>query len=313
MSRQALNSAKTLFNAYKAALATLEADIGSPFLQALSLIQKSSGHVVVTGMGKSGIIGRKIAATLASTGTPSLFLHPAEAIHGDLGMVRQGDVILALSYSGDTEEIMRLLPAFNRLQTRLIAMTGNQSSSLASNAEIVLNISVDREACPLNLAPTTSSLNSLVLGDALAVALMEMRGFQEEDFAATHPGGSLGRRLLTHVRDKMRTQNLPFVDGDASVQDALLIMTEGRLGMAIVGTAEWMKGIITDGDLRRILVTGSDLTSVSVAEVATAQPLTIGQDVLMADAEKKMLEARVQCLVVVNALGSVAGVIQIYE
>jgi arabinose-5-phosphate isomerase len=264
-------------------------------------------------MGKSGIIGRKISATLASTGTPSLFLHPAEAIHGDLGMVRQGDVILAISYSGDTEEIIRLLPAFERLQTHLIAMTGNVNSTLARHAEVVLNIAVDREACPLNLAPTTSSLNSLVLGDALAVALMEMRGFQEEDFAATHPGGSLGRRLLTHVRDKMRTQNLPYVNGDASIHDALLSMTEGRLGMALVGTPERLDGIITDGDLRRLLVSGSDLAKVTVAEVATAQPLTIGPDVLMADAEARMLEARVQCLVVVDAAGGVAGVIQIYE
>lgn len=264
-------------------------------------------------MGKSGIIGRKISATLASTGTPSLFLHPAEAIHGDLGMVRQGDVILAISYSGDTEEITRLLPAFERLQTHLIAMTGNLNSTLARHAEVVLDIAVDREACPLNLAPTTSSLNSLVLGDALAVALMEMRGFQEEDFAATHPGGSLGRRLLTHVRDKMRTQNLPYVSGDASVHDALLSMTEGRLGMALVGTPERLDGIITDGDLRRLLVSGSDLAKVTVAEVATAQPLTISPDVLMADAEARMLEARVQCLVVVDAAGGVAGVIQIYE
>ena len=313
MSQQALNSAKSLFAAYRAALDTLDADIGAPFLQALSLIQNSNGHVVVSGMGKSGIIGRKISATLASTGTPSLFLHPAEAIHGDLGMVRQGDVILAISYSGDTEEITRLLPAFERLQTHLIAMTGNPNSTLARHAEVVLDIAVDREACPLNLAPTTSSLNSLVLGDALAVALMEMRGFQEEDFAATHPGGSLGRRLLTHVRDKMRTQNLPYVSGAASVHDALLSMTEGRLGMALVGTPERLDGIITDGDLRRLLVSGSDLAKVTVAEVATAQPLTIGPDVLMADAEARMLEARVQCLVVVDAAGGVAGVIQIYE
>ena len=313
MSQQALNSAKSLFAAYRAALDTLDADIGAPFLQALSLIQNSNGHVVVSGMGKSGIIGRKISATLASTGTPSLFLHPAEAIHGDLGMVRQGDVILAISYSGDTEEITRLLPAFERLQTHLIAMTGNPNSTLARHAEVVLDIAVDREACPLNLAPTTSSLNSLVLGDALAVALMEIRGFQEEDFAATHPGGSLGRRLLTHVRDKMRTRNLPYVSGDASVHDALLSMTEGRLGMALVGTPERLDGIITDGDLRRLLVSGSDLAKVTVAEVATAQPLTISPDVLMADAEARMLEARVQCLVVVDAAGSVAGVIQIYE
>ena len=313
MSQQALKSAKTLFKAYKGALATLEADVGAPFLKALSLIQHSTGHVVVSGMGKSGIIGRKIAATLASTGTPSLFLHPAEAIHGDLGMVRQGDVVLAISNSGDTEEIMRLLPAFDRLETHLIAMTSNPHSNLARHAEVVLNIAVDREACPLNLAPTTSSLNTLVLGDALAVALMEMRGFQEADFAATHPGGSLGRRLLTHVRDKMRIQNLPFVDGNAPVQDALLTMTEGRLGMAIVGSPDQLEGIITDGDLRRVLVDGADLSQITVKQVATSTPLTIGPDVLMADAEAKMLEARVQCLVVVDAAWAVVGVIQIYE
>ena len=313
MSQQALRSAKILFEAYKSALTTLEADIGAPFLKALSMIQNCTGHVVVSGMGKSGIIGRKIAATLASTGTPSLFLHPAEAIHGDLGMVRQGDVVLAISNSGDTEEIMRLLPAFDRLQTHLIAMTSNPHSNLARHAEVVLNIAVDREACPLNLAPTTSSLNTLVLGDALAVALMEMRGFQEADFAATHPGGSLGRRLLTHVRDIMRTQDLPFVDGNAPVQDALLTMTEGRLGMAIVGSPDQLEGIITDGDLRRVLVGGADLGKISVKQVATSTPLTIGPDVLMADAEAKMLEARVQCLVVVDAAGAVVGVIQIYE
>ena len=313
MSHQALKSAKTLFRAYKGALATLEADIGEPFLQALSLIQNSTGHVIVSGMGKSGIIGRKIAATLASTGTPSLFLHPAEAIHGDLGVVRQGDIVLAISNSGDTEEVMRLLPAFQRLNTHLIAMTGNPHSNLAQHAEVVLNIAVDREACPLNLAPTTSSLNTLVLGDALAVALMEMRGFKEADFAATHPGGALGRRLFTHVRDKMRTQNLPFINGNASVQNALLTMTEGRLGMALVGTPERLEGIITDGDLRRVLVTGADLGDIKVKEVASSKPLTIGSDVLMADAEAKMLEARVQCLVVVDTTDAVVGVIQIYE
>ena len=313
MSQQAVKSAKTLFQAYQGALATLEADIGEPVLQALALIQNSTGHVVVSGMGKSGIIGRKIAATLASTGTPSLFLHPAEAIHGDLGMVRHGDVVLAISNSGDTEEVMRLLPAFQRLKTHLIAMTGNPHSNLAQHAEVILNIAVDREACPLNLAPTTSSLNTLVLGDALAVALMEMRGFKEADFAATHPGGALGRRLFTHVRDKMRTQNLPFVDGNASVQNALLTMTEGRLGMALVGTTERLEGIITDGDLRRVLVAGEDLGEIKVKEVASSKPLTIGSDVLVADAEAKMLEARVQCLVVVDSAEAVVGVIQIYE
>ena len=221
--------------------------------------------------------------------------------------------MLLISYSGSTEEIVRLLPAFKRLDARLIAMTGNPSSIIATSAEISLDISVDREACPLNLAPTTSSLNSLVLGDAIAVALMEARGFQESDFANTHPGGALGRRLLTRVRDKMRSQNLPFVDASASVQDALLVMTEGRLGLALVGSRDKLSGVITDGDLRRLLVNGADLKSTKVCDVVSPVPLTIGPDEMMGTAEAKMLESRVQCLVVIAETGHVVGVIQIYE
>ena len=313
MTNQVIASAKTLFSAYREALTGLEAGLGSDFSKTVDLMTASTGHVVVCGMGKSGIIGRKISATLASTGTPSLFLHPAEAIHGDLGMVRRGDIVLLISNSGSTEEIVRLLPAFKRLDARLIAMTGNPSSIIATSAEISLDISVDREACPLNLAPTTSSLNSLVLGDAIAVALMEARGFQESDFANTHPGGALGRRLLTRVRDKMRSQNLPFVDATASVQDALLVMTEGRLGLALVGSCDKLSGVITDGDLRRLLVNGADLKSTKVCDVASPVPLTIGPDEMMGTAEAKMLESRVQCLVVVTETGYVDGVIQIYE
>ena len=313
MTNQVIASAKTLFSAYREALTGLEAGLGSDFSKTVDLMRASTGHVVVCGMGKSGIIGRKISATLASTGTPSLFLHPAEAIHGDLGMVRRGDIVLLISYSGSTEEIVRLLPAFKRLDARLIAMTGNPSSIIATSAEISLDISVDREACPLNLAPTTSSLNSLVLGDAIAVALMEARGFQESDFANTHPGGALGRRLLTRVRDKMRSENLPFVDATASVQDALLVMTEGRLGLTLVGSRDKLSGVITDGDLRRLLVNGADLKSTMVCDVASPVPLTIGPDEMMGTAEAKMLESRVQCLVVVTETGYVDGVIQIYE
>jgi len=313
MTNKVIASAKTLFSAYREALTALEAGLGDAFSKTVDLMQASTGHVVVCGMGKSGIIGRKISATLASTGTPSLFLHPAEAIHGDLGMVRRGDIVLLISYSGTTEEIVRLLPAFQRLEARLIAMTGNADSIIATSAEISLDISVNREACPLNLAPTTSSLNSLVLGDAIAVALMEARGFQESDFANTHPGGALGRRLLTRVRDKMRAQNLPFVDAEASVQDALLVMTEGRLGLALVGSAQKLAGVITDGDLRRLLVGGADLATTKVCDVASPLPLTISPDEMMGTAEARMLEARVQCLVVVGEAGHVEGVIQIYE
>ena len=313
MSNQVIASAKTLFSAYREALTGLEVGLGLDFSKTVDLMKASTGHVVVCGMGKSGIIGRKISATLASTGTPSLFLHPAEAIHGDLGMVRFGDIVLLISYSGSTEEIVRLLPAFKRLDAQLIAMTGNPLSIIAKSAEISLDISVDREACPLNLAPTTSSLNSLVLGDAIAVALMEAGGFQESDFANTHPGGALGRRLLTRVRDKMRSQNLPFVDATASVQDALLVMTEGRLGLALVGSRDKLSGVITDGDLRRLLVNGADLKSTKVCDVASPVPLTIGPDEMMGTAEAKMLESRVQCLVVIAETGRVDGVIQIYE
>ena len=313
MTKNVISSAKILLTAYRKALVGLEDGLGQEFVKAVDLMQESAGHVVVCGMGKSGIIGRKVSSSLASTGTPSLFLHPAEAIHGDLGMVRRGDVILLISYSGSTEEILRLLPAFNRLDARLIALTGNPDSIIAEAAEITLDISVDREACPLNLAPTTSSLNSLVLGDALAVALMEARGFAETDFANTHPGGTLGRRLLTRVRDKMCTENLPFVDPKASVQDALMVMTKGRLGLALVGNADNLVGVITDGDLRRLLVKQVDIAVTEVSDVASPMPLTIGPDEMMDAAEAKMLESRVQCLVVVNDTGHVDGVIQVFE
>ena len=313
MTKNVISSAKILLTAYRKALVGLEDGLGEEFAKAVDLMQKSAGHVVVCGMGKSGIIGRKISSSLASTGTPSLFLHPAEAIHGDLGMVRRGDVVLLISYSGSTEEILRLLPAFSRLDARLIALTGNPHSIIAEAAEITLDISVDREACPLNLAPTTSSLNSLVLGDALAVALMEARGFAETDFANTHPGGTLGRRLLTRVRDKMCTENLPFVDPKASVQDALMVMTKGRLGLALVGNADNLVGVITDGDLRRLLLKRLDIALTAVSDVASPMPLTIGPDEMMDAAEANMLESRVQCLVVVNDVGHVDGVIQVFE
>ena len=313
MKSASIQSARSLFSAYQDSIGYLSSQLGEDFSGAVDLILSTNGHVVVCGIGKSGIIGRKISATLASTGTPSLFLHPADASHGDLGMVRRGDVVLLISYSGTTAEIVQLLPAFDRLDARLIAMTGHPDSQIARQATICLDISVDREACPLNLAPTTSSLNSLVLGDALAVALMQARGFNEIDFAATHPGGALGQRLLTRVGDRMRRTNLPFVAPDATVQDALMVMTEGRLGMAIIGSPKTLVGIITDGDLRRLLIKGADINHITVADVASPKPLTARPDEMMAEAEVRMLESRVQCLVVVDDMGAVVGVIQIYE
>ena len=306
-------AARGLFTAYRDAIGRLDEALGAPFEEAVGMIMNTSGHVVVCGMGKSGLIGRKIAATLASTGTPSLFLHPAEAIHGDLGMVRAGDVMILISNSGETEEIVRLLPALQRLDAQIIALTAGKTSSMARAARIVLDISVDREACPLNLAPTTSAMNTLVLGDAMAVALMEARGFEAADFAMTHPGGALGRRLLTRVRDAMRSEQLPFVAADAPVKDAIIVMTEGRLGMTLVGSADDLQGVLTDGDLRRLLLRGVDLATTRVGDVASPTPLTIGPDQLMADAEARMQESRVQCLVVTGESGHVEGIVQIFE
>ncbi len=248
-----LETTQLLADTYKAAIDRLVGHLDSQFDHAVDLILASSGQVIVCGMGKSGLFGQKISSTLASTGTPSIFLHPAEAIHGDLGRVRANDVLLLISNSGETEEIISLLPAFERIGITGIAFTGNMNSSLARHCDIVLDISVDREACPLNLAPTTSGLTSLVMGDALAIALMEKRGFKVEDFAATHPGGALGKRLLTRVSDQMITENLPFVDGSESMSSAIVTMTEGRLGIALVGTPDHLEGIITDGDLRRAI------------------------------------------------------------
>lgn len=309
----AVSAASRLLDAYRAAIVRLQDGLGADFEAAVEMMLDTNGHVVVCGMGKSGLIGRKIAATLASTGTPSLFLHPAEAIHGDLGMVRSGDVVVLISNSGETEEVLRLLPALQRLQARMIALTGVMQSTLSREAALTLDISVDREACPLNLAPTTSAMNTLVVGDALAVALMEKRGFDSLDFAKTHPGGKLGSRLLTRVRDKMHSGNLPYVDPAQTVQDALMTMTEGRLGLVLVGSPDALQGVVTDGDLRRLLVQGADLASTSVGHVASPQPLTISGDRLMAEAEEKMYEARVQCLVVTASDGRVEGVVQIYQ
>ena len=295
------------------AISALGGSLDASFATACHRILETAGRVVVTGMGKSGHIAGKIAATLASTGTPAFFVHPGEASHGDMGMITQSDCVIALSNSGGTFEILTLLPLIKRLNIPLISITGDGGSELARASDVHLLASIETEACPLNLAPTTSSLNTLVLGDALAVALMEKRGFEAADFAATHPGGALGRRLLTHVRDRMRVDNLPFVDADSSVQDALITMTEGRLGLTLVGTAEKPDGILTDGDLRRLLVSGVDLAATRVGDVASADPLTITPDTMMAEAEEKMLEARVQCLVVVDDQAAVVGILQIFE
>ena len=310
--RMNYNAVTDMFATYGIALSRLHASLNDGFDKAIDLLSSEQDQVVVCGMGKSGLVGRKIAATLTSTGTPAFFLHPAEAIHGDLGIVRKGNIVILISNSGETEEVVRLLPAFERLQVKLIALVGQIDSTIGKAADIVLDASVDKEACPLNLAPTTSTLTALVLGDALAIALMARSGFQVEDFAATHPGGKLGQRLLTRVKDKMVSDKLPFVPADMPMAEVIIRMTEGRLGIALVGDAANLDGIITDGDLRRMLVQGIELQNTKAGDVANANPLSIAPDVMMAEAETIMLEQKVQCLVVRADDEQVCGILQIY-
>ena len=307
-----IDAARHMGTIYQDAIGRFMDRLDDNFSRAVDLLLAAEGHVVVCGMGTSGLFGRKISSTFASTGTPSIFLHPAEAIHGDLGKVRPGEVVIMISNSGETEEILRLLPALKRLDARIIAMTGDIQSSLAKYADTVLDIAVDREACPLNLAPTTSGLMTLVTGDALAIALMEKRGFQPEDFAATHPGGALGKRLLSTVNEYMVSENLPYVSAEDSMQDVIVTMTKGRLGLALVGTADHLEGVITDGDLRRGLLDKPDLMSLRAADLMQGGALTIAPDANMGEAEKRMQEARVQCLVVVDHQSRVVGVLQIF-
>jgi len=276
-------------------------------------MSKSSAHIIICGMGKSGLVCRKISSTLASTGTPSIFLHPSEAIHGDLGKVQRKSIVLLISYSGETGEIIALIPALKRLEVTIIALTGVKESTLASKSDIILDTSVDREACPLNLAPTTSSMITMVLGDALAVSLMEVKNFKQEDFALTHPGGSLGKRLLSSVKDEMKQKNLPFVEKQSTVQEILVKMTEGRLGLALVGSKEKLHGVITDGDIRRALIDNNQFSQLKAIDLMNKNPLTALESDNLQVAEKRMREAKVQCLVVKNNINEVVGVIQIFE
>ena len=301
-----------MFSTYHAALTKLEIGLDERFEQSVNVISQTGQHVIICGMGKSGLVGRKIAATLSSTGTAALFLHPAEAIHGDLGMVREKSVVILISHSGETEEVVKLLPALRRLDAKIIALVGSLDSTLAKASNIVLDASIDKEACPLNLAPTTSTLTTLVMGDALAIALMNRSGFKPEDFAANHPGGMLGMRLLSRVKDRMVQKELPLVKPNMPMSEVIVRMTEARLGLALVHKDNLLRGIITDGDLRRMLVLGTNLSSTLAGDVMNDSPLTIREDEMMVVAEEKMLEARVQSLVVVDKKGQINGVVQIY-
>ena len=283
--------------------------------RAVALLLDCKGRVVVSGIGKSGHIARKIAATLASTGTPAMFVHPAEAAHGDLGMVTSDDAFIAISYSGESAELMAIMPVVKRMGGVLIAMTGKPQSSLAQLADVHLDISVEKEACPLNLAPTASTTVTLALGDALAVALLDLRGFKEEDFARSHPGGALGRRLLTHVHDVMRSgERVPKVPADASLLQALEEMTKKGMGMtAVVDVDERPVGVFTDGDLRRMFERVQDFTQVAIRDVMHAQPRSIAPERLAVDAVAVMEQFRINQMLVVDADGKLVGALHIHD
>ena len=285
------------------------------FTRATELILRCQGRVIVSGVGKSGHVARKIAATMASTGTPAYFLHAAEAAHGDLGMLTRGDVMIAISNSGESDEVLTLVPQVKRQGGKLIAITGNPDSPLAREADVYLDAGVAEEACPLNLAPTASTTAALALGDALAVALLDARGFGPDDFARSHPAGALGRKLLTHVSDVMRPANeVPSVDEGTSVPDALLAITRGGLGMTVVlGDRATLAGIFTDGDLRRALERQGDLRQVNVGAVMTRSPRTIAPNRLAVEAVEMMEQYKVNQLLVLGADGVLLGALNMHD
>lgn len=297
------------------AVSRLRDRLDDSFADACALCLKTAGRVVVTGMGKSGHIGGKIAATFASTGTPSFFVHPGEASHGDLGMITANDVVLAVSFSGETDEVVTILPLIKRMGAGLITMTGKPQSTLARAADVHLDVSVDEEACPLNLAPTASTTATLAMGDALAVALLESRGFTAEDFALSHPSGSLGKRLLLRVADIMHTgDEVPAVGGDVKLSHGLVEMSQKGLGMtAVTGTDRQLLGVFTDGDLRRALDTGLDVRSTSMAEVMHANCVTGSADMLAAEAVHLLDENKITSLLIVDDERRLVGALNVHD
>lgn len=306
--------AKKVFDIEIESLQQVAGQITDEFTSIVDAILNATGKVIVTGIGKSGIIGKKIAATFSSTGTPAFFLHPGEAFHGDLGMVGTNDIIMMISYSGETDELLKIIPFLKWNSNLIISITGNPNSTIAKNSSYHLNINVPREACPLALAPTSSTTAALVMGDAVAVALMESRQFQHEDFARFHPGGNLGHKLLTRVKDKMRTDNLPFIQRDASFTELLLRMSEGRLGLVIVGDKNYAEGIVTDGDLRRALLRTPDTSKLNIPDMMTKEPVIINDEEFVNIAENIMLSRKIATILVGSVeQRQIKGVYQIYN
>ena len=314
-----IDQAKRVLRIEAEAVMALIDRIDERFEQAIKIILHCKGRVVVTGMGKSGLIGKKIAATLASTGTPALFLHPAEGIHGDLGMVTRGDAVIALSNSGETEEIARMLPSLKRLGIKIISLTGNPESTLAKNSDVVIEVGVKEEACPLGLAPTASTTATLAMGDAMAVVLLDQRGFREEDFACFHPGGALGKRLLLRVRDLMHTgADVPVVSEGTLIKDAIYEISSKKMGVtAVINAAGKLVGVISDGDLRRWMEktekTGENLLAKEAKEIMTRKPKIARKDSLAAEAVSIMEKNSITCLIVADADAKPEGVIHLHD
>jgi len=311
----ALDLAREVLKVEAAAVQALASRLDDNFLHALDVILSCKGRVIVSGMGKSGHIARKIASTMSSTGTPAYFVHPGEASHGDLGMITSEDVIIALSYSGESQELISIVPMIKRQGAKLISMTGNPSSSLAIEADVHLNAAIDKEACPMGLAPTASTTAALALGDALAIALLDAKGFSAEDFARSHPGGSLGRRLITHVRDIMRSgERLPMVRENAMLGEAVLEISKKGVGMtAIVDAEQNVLGIYTDGDLRRTLEKKLDFSTTPVRSVMSTNPRCIGQDALAAEAVLVMEQNKISQMLVVDDKHRLIGALNMHD
>ncbi|ECK7533051.1 TPA: KpsF/GutQ family sugar-phosphate isomerase [Campylobacter jejuni] len=307
-----LEIAKEVFEKEAQAILDLATNLDENFNQAVNLMLNTKGRCIVSGMGKSGHIGAKIAATLASTGTPSFFIHPGEALHGDLGMLTSEDVLIAISNSGETEEILKIIPAIKKREIPLIAMCGKKNSTLVKQGDIFLNIAVEKEACPLQLAPMSSTTATLVMGDALAAALMKVRNFKPDDFALFHPGGSLGRKLLTKVKDLMVSSNLPIVHPDTEFNDLVDVMTSGKLGLCVVLENEKLVGIITDGDLRRALkASDKPRFDFKAKEIMSINPKVVDADAMASEAEGIMLKHKIK-EIIVGKEEKVVGIIQLY-
>lgn len=309
---QILEYARAVFSDEIQALTSTMNILDDSFANVVKLISRNQGKVVISGIGKSGRIGEKITATLTSVGVPSCFIHATEALHGDMGIIRNDDILIAISNSGETDELLQLIHYCNK-NAIIVTITGNKNSTLARHSDYVLNYSIDKEACPLNIAPTSSTTVTLVLGDALAICLMREMNFKANDFAMYHPSGSLGRRLLCRVSDEMISDNLPIVSPDSTMREIIPIMSAGRLGLVIIQNVEKLHGIFTDGDLRRLIQGSENFLDIKISTVMNHQPIIVNPDMKIVEAEELMIKRKVTSLLVINENESVIGVVQIYN